>query len=173
MTWYLIKGFLVVFGVFIAMALIGNFIGIVQFSLYKNARSFEKYSIRISFIIGMLSFIIMGMFLASFAYSLVNQMSLWLSVSLTLFFVLSIHYLTYKETREMTVRRMNRQASEINNLEIHHIKNTFSKHSQIINQNVLNGYIALLPSCIFFLIFNSLADKFSFGLNSYLLNLIK
>ncbi len=178
MTLYVIKAVLVVFAIFISLGLIGNFVGIISFVLHKQLRTqqdnFEKGSIWVSFIIGLIMFAIIGMFLATFILSLSEFTSVWVLIPIGLFFVLAIIYYSNKEAKAITMRRINKNASNINHLSIDELrKNTYKKHSSIVNQNVLTGNYSLLPSYIIFLIFSGSADTISFGLNSFLLSLIK
>ncbi len=178
MTWYIIKGAIMIFAIFIFMGLIGNIVGIISFWLHRQLRTpqynFEQLSIWISFFIGVIMFAIMGMFLASFVLSLSKNISLWLGIPMSLLLVLLIIYHSNREAKSITMRRINKTSSDINNLSIDELKkNTYKKHSSIVNQNVLTGYYSILPSLIFFLIFNGTADTLSFGLKSFLLSLVK
>ena len=109
----------------------------------------------------------MGMFYATYTLFLTTYMTKWLSIILVVLFLLLLSRYTFKEVRSIHEKNILIASYEF------YGKGKYSKHSQVINENVLLGCMLLFPSYVFFLIFNNLADKFSFGLNSWLLSLIE
>lgn len=160
------------FPIFIAMGLIGNIIGAFAFFLFTKTKSndingFLKFSIFISFFIGAIFFYLMGMFYAAFTLSLSTYMAKWLAILLVIIFLILLTRYTFKE-----VRYIHEKNILIPNYEFYD-KGKYLKHIQVVNENILLGCMVLFPSYIFFLIFNNLADKLSFGLNSWLLSFLK
>lgn len=172
MTWQLIKGVLMAFAIFVAMGISGNIIGGFAFSIFTkkrsdNINSFLKVSIFISFIIGAIFFYLMGMFYASYTLFLTTYMTKWIAIILVVVFLLLLSRYTFKEVRSIHEKNVLVSPYEFYN------KGKYSKHGQVVNENVLLGCMVLFPSYIFFLLFNNLADRLSFGLNSWLMSLIK
>ena len=172
MTWQLIKGALMAFPIFIAMGIVGYIIGALVFSIFiktknNNINDFLKISIFISFIIGAIFFYIMGMFYSAYTLFLTTYMTKWLAIVFVVLFLLLLSRYTFKEVRSIHEKNVLIASYEF------YDKGKYSKHSQAVNENILLGCVILFPSYIFFLIFNNLSDKLSFGLNSWLLLLIK
>lgn len=174
MKWYLIKGGLIIFPLFIAMGLIANLIGLLSFFIFsksnKYINDFLKISIWISFFIGFIGFSYMGMFYASYTLTLTPYMVKWLAIIIVLSFILVIVYYSSKEYKSLTRKTI---AFNYGHFQFHPRNNPYINHSQIVNQSVFQACPMLLISFIFFLFFNGLADTLSFGLNSFLLSLIK
>lgn len=162
------------------MGLIGNLVGIISFTLFLKKyptevdvtiriNHFLKTTIWICFFVGGLFFIIMGMLYASFTLLLSTHIVKWLAIILVVIFLLVINTYIFKE-----VKSLNQKNILFLDFDFYHTnKKKYSNYTQVVNQNVLSGGLLLLPSYIFFLIFNELADKLSFGLNSFLLSFIK
>ena len=160
------------FPIFIAMGIVANIIGGLIFAIFtktknSNINGFLKISIFISFIVGAIFFYLMGMFYATYTLFLTTYMTKWLSIILVVLFLLLLSRYTFKEVRSIHEKNILIASYEF------YGKGKYFKHSQVINENVLLGCMLLFPSYVFFLIFNNLADKFSFGLNSWLLSLIE
>lgn len=172
MKWQLIKGALMAFPIYIVMGIVGNLIGGLAFAIFNktkhsNINGFLKVSIFISFFIGAIFFFIMGMFYASYTLFLTIYMAKWLAIILVVFFLLLLSRFTFKEIRSIHEKNIRFASFDF------YENGKYFKHSQVVNENVLLGSMLLFPSYIFFLVFNNLADKILFGLNSYLLSFFK
>jgi hypothetical protein len=172
MKWFIIKGALMAFPIFIVMGIVGNLFGLMSLSIFSktgkdNINGFLKFSIFLSFVIGAIFYTIMGMFYASFTLLLTSYMVKWLAIILVAIFLIFIVRYNYKEVRSLHNKNLLFASYDF------YDNGKYSKHSQVVNENVLLGFIMLFPAYIFFLIFPSLADKVSFGLNSYLISFFK
>lgn len=169
MTWFLIKGLLLLFAFFIATGTIGNLFGWLFFKLSKKLNNdwLLVFSNIFLIIFSVLCFSFMGSFYASFTYAMTTYMKLWFAIIIVSVFIIYIYIHTIREYMRL---KQKLQSDEFNfnprNSE-YHIRNH-------INAKIIasNGYFIVL-SYTFFLIFKNLSDSFSFGLNSYLLSLIK
>ena len=169
MTWFLIKGFLLLFAFFIATGTIGNLFGWLFFKMSKSLNNdwLPLASTIFLILFSILCFSFMGLFYASFTYALTTYMKLWFAIVIVSIFIIYIYIHTVKEYMKLKNKL---QSDEFNfnprNSE-YHIRN------HVNTKTILsNGHFIVL-SYILFLIFNNLADKVSFGLNSYVLSLIK
>jgi len=172
MTWFFIKGVLMTFPFFIIMGIVGNLIGVLTLSIFtktghQNINGFIKFSIYVSFIIGAFFFGVMGMFYASYTVLLTAYMAKWLAIIVVTLLLISISRYTFKEVRSLHNKTILFASYEFYN------EGKYSRHSQVVNENILLGLMLLLPSYIFFLIFDNLADKIFMGLNSYLISFFK
>lgn len=169
MIWFLIKGLLLLFAFFIATGTIGNLFGWLFFKLSKvlnNERLLVASTIFL-IIFSIACFSLMGLFYASFTYALTTYMKLWFAIIIVSVFILYIYIHTVREYMKLKSKL---QSDEFNfnlrNSE-YHIRN------HINTKTILSSGHFIVLSYIFFLILNSLADKFSFGFNSWLLSLLK
>lgn len=169
MTWFLIKGLLLLFAFFILTGTIGNLFGWLFFKLSKSLNNGWLLVASTIFLIifSILCFSFMGLFYASFTYALTTYMKLWFAIIIVSVFIVYIYIHTVKEYMKLKTKL---QSDEFNfnprNCE-YHIRN------HVNTKTILsNGHFIVL-SYIFFLIFQNIADKFSFGLNSSILSLIK
>ncbi len=157
------------FPLFIAMGIIGILIGRLIFAMFINSKSeninsFLKLSIWIFFIVGAIFFFIMGMFYASYTLSATTYMPKWLAITLVSILLLLIYSYTFKEIKALHNKNVLFVPSDFYN------SRKYFNYGQVVNEYVLSAGLVLLPSYIFFLIFNNLADKLSFGLNSFLMS---
>lgn len=158
--------------IFIVMGVVGNLIGVIALFIFaktekENISGFLKFSIFVSFIIGAIFFAIMGMFYASYTLLLTAYMAKWLAIVLVAFFLILISSYNFKEVRSLHNKNVLFASYDF------YDDGKYSKHSRVVNENVLLGCMLLLPAYIFFLIFPNLADKVSFGLNSFLISFFK
>ncbi len=174
MKWYLLKGTLMLFPFFISMGVIGNLVGLVSFFIYsksnKRLEEFLKISIWISFFIGFVFFLIMGMFYATYSLTLTHFMKKWLAIIIVLIIILITVYYSNKEFKEITKKTFRLTDADFM---IDGTINPYINHGQVVNQALFSSSPFILISYIFFLIFNGLADTLSFGLNSYLISFFK
>lgn len=171
MTWSIIKGAFMMIPIFILMGITGNIIGASALGIFtktksENINGFLKLSIYISYGVGAIFFYIMGMFYASFTLLLANYSAKWLAIIIVSLFLFIISKYTFKEVRLLHNKNVLLAPYEF------YEKGKYYKQSQVVNENVLLGVMLIFPCYIFFLIFPGLADKLSFGLNSYLISLI-
>jgi len=171
MTWYIIKGALMALPIFIVMGIVANLIGVLTLSIFgktekDNINGFLKFSIFVSFIIGAIFFAVMGMFYASYTLLLTAYIAKWLAIILVTIFLILISSYNFKEVRLLHNKNVLFASNDFFD------NGKYSKHSQVVNENILLGCMLLFPAFIFFLIFPSLADKISLGLNSYLISFI-
>lgn len=172
MIWTLIKGGLIMAPIFIIMGIVGNIIGAIALIIFlklkgENINRFLKLTIYVSYFIGGISFIIMGMFYSSFTLFLIEYMPKWFAVIIILLFLSTITKYTFQEIRLLHSKNILLAPYEFFE------KEKFLKQSQVVSENILIGVVFVFPAYIFFLIFNDLADSLSFGLNSFLISLIK
>ena len=170
MQWHIMKGVLMAFPIFFAMGIIGNIIGALTFFIFTKTKSnningFLKFSIILSFIVGVFFFCFTGMFYAAFTVFLYTYMTKWLSIIIVILYLLLLTKYTFKEIRPLHEKNTRIPAYDF------YEKGKYFKHMQVVNENILLSCMVLFPSYIFFLIFNDFADKLSFGLNSWLLSL--
>ena len=171
MKWLIVKGALIALPLFIVMGLLGNLVGVLTFFIFLRLKKgtfngFLKFSTFVSFAIGALLFAIMGMFYASFTSLLTTYIAKWLAIIIVIILLFLISRYNFKEVRLLHSKNIRLSTHEFYGDE------KYLKHIQFVNENVLLGCMLLFPSFIFFLIFPSLADKISLGLNSYLLSLL-
>lgn len=171
MIWTFIKGCLMMAPIFILLGITGNIVGAVALGIFsktksENINSFLKLTIYISYFVGGIFFFIMGMFYASFTLLLTGYMAKWLAIIIVIIFLLIISKYTFKEVHLLHNKNILLGPYEF------YEKEKYYKQCQVVNENVLLGCILLFPSYIFFLFFNNIADKLSFGLNSFLISLI-
>ena len=167
MVWFLIKGLLLLFVFFIATGTIGNLFG---WLFYKLSKSFEtSWFLLIStiflIVFSIVCFSFMGIFYASFAYALTTYIKLGFAIVIVSAFVLYIYIHTVKEY----IKLKNKLRSDYFNLN----KSEYHIQSHVNTKIIFSTGHFILLSYIFFLIFNNLADKFSFGLTTWILSLIK
>ena len=169
MTWFLIKGLLLLFTFFILTGTIGNLFGWLFFKLSKRLNNEWLLVASTIFLIifSILCFSFMGLFYATFTHALTAYIKLWFAIIIVSVFIVYVYIHTVKEYMKLKKKL---QSDEFNfnphNSE-YHIRN------HVNTKTILSSGIFIVLSYIFFLIFNNLADKFSFGLSSYLLSLIK
>ena len=173
MKWYLIKSGFIILSLFLTMGLIGNIIGLITFTisskLRKSIDDFLKISIWISFFVGLIGFVIMGMFYATYALSLTTYITKWLAISLVLVLILIIIFYSRKEYLALSKKTIHFNYGDF---QFNRVSKPYANHSQVVNQSILSSYPFLIISYVIFLIFNDWADKFSFGLSSYLMSFI-
>jgi hypothetical protein len=169
MTWFLIKGLLLLFVFFILIGSIGNIFGWLFYKLSKKIKSELPLLVSDIFLIisSILCFLFMGLFYASFTFALTIYMKLWAAVIIVSPLIISIYYNSFKE--------WNKLENKLQSVE-YKFNLTITEYNKLTNHNnriiLMNCYLIVL-SYIFFLIFNNLANSFSLGLNNYLLSLIK
>jgi hypothetical protein len=171
MTWTFVKGGLMMVPIFIIMGIIGNLVGAIALGIFtksksENINSFLKLTIYLSYFVGAVFFLLMGMFYASFTLLITCYMAKWLAIILVSIFLLIINKYTFKEVRLLHNKNILLGPYEF------YEKEKYYKQSHVVNENVLLGGMLIFPAYIFFLIFNGLADKLSFGFNSYLIWLV-
>ena len=169
MTWFLIKGLLLLFAFFIATGIIGNLFGWLFFKLSKGLNNDWLLVASTIFLIifSIVCFSFMGLFYASFTYALTTYMKLWFAIIIVSIFIIYVYIHTVREYMKLKKKL---QSDEFNfnpsNSE-YHIRN------HVNTKTILSSGSFIVLSYIFFLIFNNLAEKFSFGFNSWLLSLLK
>lgn len=161
------------FPLFIAMGLIANIVGLLSFTIFSKLRKpidvFIKISIWISSIIGLIGFSVIGMFYATFTLSLTIFFKKWFAITIVSIFILII--ISYASKEYLTLSKKNAYLN-YSDFQLDPTNKPYYNHSKIVNQYVLQSYPYLSFSYIFFLIFNGLADKLSFGLISYFMSFI-
>lgn len=169
MTWFLIKGLLLLFAFFILTGTIGNLFGWLFFKLSKSLNNGWLLVASTIFLIifSILCFSFMGLFYASFTYALTTYIKLWLAIIIVSVFVIYVYIHTVKEYMKLK----NKLQSDEFNFNPHNSEYHIRNH--VNTKTILSSGYFIVLSYIFFLVFNNLAGKFSFGLNSYLLSLIK
>lgn len=169
MTWFLIKGLLLLFAFFIASGTIGNICGWLFFKLSKVLKNEWLLVASTIFLItfSIASFSFMGLFYASFTYALTTYMKLWFAIIIVSIFILYFYIHTVKEYMKLKNKLQSDEFNFNTRNSEYHIRN------HVNTKTILSSGYFIVLSYIFFLIFNSLADIFSFGLSSWLLSLLK
>lgn len=172
MLWFILKGVLMALLIFVIMGIVGNIVCGMVFFLFsatsnQNIKRFLRLSVSISFTIGLFFFFVMGMFYASYTLLLAEHFAKWLVITFTIIFLLIMYRYTFKEVQSLHKKNALISAYEF------YKKDKYLKHIRVVNESILLGGIILLPSYIFFLIFNNLADTLSLGINSYLISFFK
>lgn len=169
MTWFLIKGLLMLFAFFILTGTIGNLFGWVFFKLSKGLKNDWLLVVSTLFLIifSILCFSFMGLFYASFTYALTTYMKLWLAIIIVSVFIIYVYMHTVREYMKIKSKLQSDEFNFNTRNSEYHIRN----HDN--TKTILSSGYFIVLSYIFFLIFNNLADKLSFGLNSWLLSFLK
>lgn len=169
MTWFLIKGLLLLFAFFILTGTIGNLFGWLFFKLSKKLNNDWLLVASTIFLIifSILCFSFMGLFYASFTHALTAYMKLWFAIIIVSVFIVYVYIHTVREYMKLK----NKLQSDEFNFNPHNSEYHIRNH--INTKTILSSGHFIVLSYVFFLIFNNLADKFSFGLTSFLLSLIK
>lgn len=169
MAWFLIKGLLLLFAFFITTGIIGNLFGWLFFKLSKilNNEWLLVASTTFLIIFSILCFSFIGLFYASFTHALTAYMKLWFAIIIVSVFIVYVYIHTVKEYKKLK----NKLQSDEFNFNPHNSEYHIQNH--VNTKTILSCGVFIVLSYIIFLIFNNLADKFSFGLNSYLLSFIK
>ena len=158
------------FAFFISTGVIATIFGWLFFKLSKKLNNDWPIVACTIFLLifSILSFSLMGLFYASYTHALTKYMKLWLAIIAVSVFIIYIYIHTVKEYMKLK----NKLHSNASYLDLSEITN-FSIHNRLNTKTVFSSGHFLVISYIFFLIFNNLADKLSFGLNSYLLSFFK
>jgi hypothetical protein len=169
MTWFLIKGLLLLFAFFILTGTIGNLFGWLFFKLSKSLNNDWLLVASTIFLIifSILCFSFIGLFYASFTFALTTYMKLWLAIIIVSVFVISIYIHTVKEYLKLKNKLQSEDFNFNPRNSEYHIRN------HVNTKTILSSGYFIVLSYIFFLIFQNLADKFSFGLTTSILSLIK
>ena len=169
MTWFLIKGLLLLFAFFILTGTIGNLFGWLFFKLSKKLNNEWLLVASTIFLIifSIICFSFIGLFYASYTHALTKYMKLWFAVIIVSVFIIYIYIHTVKEYMKLK----NKLQSDAFIYNPHNSEYYIRNH--VNTKTILSSGYFIVISYIFFLIFNNLADTLSFGINSYLLSLIK
>lgn len=169
MTWFLIKGLLLLFAFFISTGTIGNMFGWLFFKLSSKLNNDWLLVASTIFLIiySASAFSLIGMFYASYTYALTTYMKLWFAIVIVSVFIIYIYIHTVREYMKLKNKI---QSDEFNYNP--HISEYHKRH-HVNTKIILSNGLFIVLSFVFFLIFNEFADKFSFGLNSSILSLLK
>jgi len=142
MTWFLIKGLLLLFAFFIFTGTIGNLFGwlLVASTIFL-------------IIFSILCFSFMGLFYASFTYALTTYMKLWFAIIIVSVFIIYIYIHTVKEYMKLKTK-LQSDAFNFNPL-----NSEYYIRNHVNTKTILSSGHFIILSYIFFLIFNNLADK--------------